>query len=797
MNRLKKYIFALITLLILPVAAWAADYIKIMGHTYTSDNMTTDEVTVTPNIGTLSSGTIKYNKTTHTVTLDGVNATITSNTEFISNFRTDMTLTVIVNSACTITGWYIIDLDEEGSPQSHHTNLIFKSGKADNKPVDLNITTTNADVIIGYGTLNCKLINLNLNVTTPTADRGLFYFKGNGYSPTVELYNCYINVGQLFHTLNGPNLTFTCRGMKWLSGDNQGTPFVFKREINRTTSTRIGITTSGERNMTLTESAGTSAVTSSITPLSGLEFTYGESTMSPSSITVNNRAGGYDCSILITADDIYDFLPYTEVGGPYVGHLTETRHDIVTEDPIEFSYSINPKSIYNSADITVTSIPTQIYDLTNAVQPAVSVYDNGKLMVKGVDYYVSYGGNNSEGTSAGFINIVGMGNYAGSKRIYFAIVNEYFTVGSIDYHATSSTTVSVGNKAHTAAISTALTGIVIPPTITHVVSSPFQVTGVENGAFKDCTALRYVDLSAVTGYTPSSLERTVTASPFYGVPKQALVYLNGKSIKGENYVYNVGTDDYRCEVFKVYDDISGSQTGFAGNDYQWSFENIYPFTAKSIVNTRKMKAGQHYTICLPYDLPIPADTKAYTINGANTAKSLIGFKEVTGTLTKFTPYVLIPSEAGQPLSVTNAAVTKFPEAYVATQLGEVETGNFKMYGTMRYISGAEANGLYIMQGKDANGVCTWKQIQDDNGSYTDAAHKYCVLPMRAYIKTTGSGARPYMSASFTDQNGSTTAINEMILDEEDTDIYDLSGRLISNPSKAGLYIRNGKKVIVR
>ena len=777
---MKRYIFALVTLLMLSTATWAVDYIRIMGTTYTSDNMSTDEVTVVPSSGTLSAGTIKYNRATHTVTIDGVVAQCHWNLEFISNLRTDKDLTVIANSACTINGWYIIDLDNEGENPSQPTNLIFKSGRADNQPVDLNFTTTNADVIITKGSVNCKLINLNINVTCLTDDRGLFYFKSD--HPTVELYNCYISVGQLFHTAYSPNLTINCFGMKWLSGDNQGTPFEFKREINRSTSMKTVIT--NENNLTLTQTTVATPVTNRIAPLTDLRFFYGEEDMEPSNIIVQNSAGGYNCKFPITADDLNDYLPTRPSGGPYTASFTETKRAIVTEDPIVITYYINPKSI-TSADITVEAVPTQIFDGTNAVEPIVSIYDNGTLLTEDEDYTLSYGDNNAEGINAGTVTITGIGGYTDSRTVNFNIVNEYFTVSGIRYRTISSTTVSVGAESHAAAIATTLTEIIIPATVSHVVATPFQVTGVENGAFTGCSALHYIDMSAVTGYTPTSLERTVTAAPFYGVPKQALVYLTGTPVVGENYVYKVADGDYRCHELKIYDDTDGAQTGFTGADYQWGMKNIHPFTAKSIVNTRKMKTGQHYTVFLPYALPISESFKAYRLAGTNTSKDLIGFEEVTGTIATRTPCVIIPSMTGQLLSTADVTVQTFDENDIAS----ITVDGVTLKGTMKYISGTNAVGKYIMQSGN-----TWKKIT--GGDYTDGSNKACILPMRAYIDIIGSGARPYLRAAFTDATGNTTTIEQLRLDEKtDGAVYDLQGRKVQTPMRKGIYIINGEKKV--
>ena len=487
-------------------------------------------------------------------------------------------------------------------------------------------------------------------------------------------------------------------------------------------------------------------------------------------------------------------------------------------------------TISASDENNTTPIPTQIYDGMNPVEPTLYVYDKERLLTKNVDYTISYGANNSEGVIAGTITITGAGVYSGSLAFTFAIVNEYFKGGDIVYRATSGTTVAVVDKDPnnpTTVITTAVGVVVIPATVSHVVATPFQVTGIETGAFKNrtditgismphnttlylsyiedgafegCTALRYIDICNARDYTPTTLERDIEAAPFYGVPKQALVYLNGTAIAGENYVYKPEDEsDYLCDEFKVYDDMNGSQTGFAGSDYGWPFENLHNFKAKHIINTRKLKAGQQYTICLPYDMTIPESFKVYQLVGANTSNNLIGFQEVDreipgNKIEYLKPYVIIPTETGQLLGTMEEYVHEFKEERTdKTTLNGVNPDDrlVTMYGTMRYISGNDAIGKYIMQSGNM-----WKMIT--GGDYTDESNKACILPMRAYISPSSmGGARPYLSATFSNASGGTTTVGRLRLDE-DTDhtaIYDLLGRKVQSPQRKGIYIINGRKVV--
>lgn len=477
-----------------------------------------------------------------------------------------------------------------------------------------------------------------------------------------------------------------------------------------------------------------------------------------------------------------------------------------------------------SDDISVTAIPIQIYDGTNAVTPMVYIYDNGTLLTKDVDYTVSYASNEAEGE--GSVTITGTGGYySGSRSLNFYIVKEYFSEGGISYHTISSTAVAVGNSTHTAA--TALTGVVtVPDNITHEldnthVTATFTVTGIETGAFKNCTgikginmennvnlqyiedgafegctALRYIDLSSAKNFTPSTLLRFIEASPFYGVPKQALVYLNGTTFVGENYVYKLKTSaEYRCDVLTIYDDLDGNQKGFEdSNDYKWPFENRHDFMAYTIVNTRKLTCDQHYTTCLPYNLPIPEGMKAYTLNA--TSDKMLGFKEVTGELEACHPYVIIPSVTGLLLSATNVEVPAFTatddEAKKLNPINSAtgSTSTFTMGGTMRYIDGPDAADFYIMQGLDANGVCTWKKIESAASNTTASPANPCVLPMRAYIKSGAALSRPLLESSFVNGVSETTPV------VESPHLFDLQGRQVQGSQRKGIYIRNGCKVIL-
>lgn len=359
------------------------------------------------------------------------------------------------------------------------------------------------------------------------------------------------------------------------------------------------------------------------------------------------------------------------------------------------------------------------------------------------------------------------------------------------------------------AVATTVVKAVVPGdfTVTLTEDITFNVVGIESGAFAGCNVLRFIDASSIKDYTPSSLNRNAANGPFAGLPNQTLVYLTGADVEGENYIYHTSTsaDDWFCDVYRIYDDSNGNQTGFAdATAAKWEVMIPQSFTAYTVKNTRKMDAikedkQQGYTTYLPYALPIDDSFKAYTLAYSKTNQ--LGFVEVTtGTLNAMKPYVIIPSTSGQLLNATNALISQTydnsSESFVsmiadnsAAVSGEKK---YALIGTMTYIEGAGAKDKYIMQ-KDN----VWQQINTDAAGYAETT-KSCILAMRAYIEDEGTApARLY--SVFNNADGSTTVIKGMQFDDADAsaEIYDLQGRRVNAPQRGGLYIINGKKMIMK
>ena len=520
--------------------------------------------------------------------------------------------------------------------------------------------------------------------------------------------------------------------------------------------------------------------------------------------------------------------------------------------------SINPTKASAVVKITTDPATPNATDLLPArtwtgseLPSAFNVYDFGEELIQGVDYKLWY---KPEGASdysltaptgsetavtKVTVKIEGIGIYSEEfLRDYYIVpvTMTDVTTGAdtkIQYGLIDKTN-NVNVKGYTG--TTDGTDVIVPATMKPIDALTFNVTGVEalnatvinsvtlpssitsitDGAFDGATNLHWIDASEATGFVPTTLSRTATAAPFKGINKRSLIFLNGSTVEGENYVYKVAVDNYQCDVLKIYDDTEGNQQGFEGADAtekafnaKWGFQNPIAFTANTVTNTRKLNATvsgkqQGYTISLPYEMPQSSKFKAYQLyysKGATTIGSesfdgVVGFEEyTTNPIPAKGQLLIIPSESGQILSTTGAKVAQTydkaltsPSKYinytsVITSSAKSGEQKFDMLGTMEYLAGT--TDMYIMQKDNVWNKCT---ATDYPGP--------CVLPMRAYIKATASPSRLY--TVFTNADGSTTAIEGLQIDANDkAEVYDVQGRKVSAPQRNGLYIVNGKKTIVK
>ena len=272
---------------------------------------------------------------------------------------------------------------------------------------------------------------------------------------------------------------------------------------------------------------------------------------------------------------------------------------------------VKPMSMAEATSGIHFDLPQQILTGTTGLSTFnIDVTDKKakQTLTEGTDYTLTYypckGGDGSEkyniGTAATtlsamtaegkyWVKVTGKApKYAGEINKAFYVVNQYQAVTPTDMPkvtllvtdpgypvAAESPTGSVipgtvivsRDKDDNPAIDPASTSAKIPEEMTSTIADKdmtFTVAGIGNGAFAGCATLRWIDSDIPAAlWTPSSLDRKIDGTPFFGLPLHTLVYLNGTTVKGENYVYKIASDNYRCEKYHIYEDISGHQTDYS------------------------------------------------------------------------------------------------------------------------------------------------------------------------------------------------------------------------------------------
>ena len=237
----------------------------------------------------------------------------------------------------------------------------------------------------------------------------------------------------------------------------------------------------------------------------------------------------------------------------------------------------------------------------------------------------------------------------------------------------------------------------------------------------------------------------------------------------ENYVYyDTGDQGWVCGNFHL-----GSGELPVGLD----------FTAKQLRNDRKLTRAGNYTVCLPYELPLPATAKAYTLSRVDESGKTARFVEVTANVLEANkPYLLVVSD-------NTSLDSDMPTNVLANSLENMEQGdgNFKFVGTLNSINNATAaaHNAYILQ--DDN---RWHRVTSD---YTSA-----IIPAyRAYITSATTAGAKALNFTLGDEATGISTI-ETTDGEGTVRYYDLQGRYIGTSldgQPKGIYIRNGKKVI--
>ena len=202
------------------------------------------------------------------------------------------------------------------------------------------------------------------------------------------------------------------------------------------------------------------------------------------------------------------------------------------------------------------------------------------------------------------------------------------------------------------------------------------------------------------------------------------------------------------------------------------------------------------TVIVPFDYELPGGVTAEKLNFIafnGPDNNWISFEEVT-TLAANTPYILKNNSATDALFANLGIKT----VYSTASTNSVEVSGATMKGTYKEITAAE---LVAQEGGDKDIIFINTKGE---GRYIDNAQPADItFPAgRAYIVVAGStfDIANNVAPRFTIFHGDDdiTSIEETLNQKNEEEvIYDLAGRRIVKPTKAGIYIVNGKKMVIK
>lgn len=182
------------------------------------------------------------------------------------------------------------------------------------------------------------------------------------------------------------------------------------------------------------------------------------------------------------------------------------------------------------------------------------------------------------------------------------------------------------------------------------------------------------------------------------------------------------------------------------------------------------------TVCLPYTAQVVEGTKLYTVEGSSD-EGIVVEEKTDGILVAGTPYIYKAAGSGYFYKASNSEVT------------EPVVGKNNLVGvlTASQLTGEAVDGIYILP---SDGV--WHEM--GTGATVNLTKN------RAYLTSRPAAVSEVKSSYSVIDTDEVTAINGVNADSNATaakGIYTLAGQRVSTMTKGGIYIVNGKKVLVK
>nr|AGH13993.1 hypothetical protein [Prevotella sp. Sc00028] len=503
----------------------------------------------------------------------------------------------------------------------------------------------------------------------------------------------------------------------------------------------------------------------------------------------------YGCTNTIGTVTIYDGIDMVDASsiknsGSIVYKHDETDVTASKSDYFTIIENGNRRIIVQKVTPAIADIPDQTYT-GSAITPEPTVIAGSLSLTKGTDYVYSYTNNTDAGTAT--VRATFQGDYAslGYVEKEFKIVK---SMTNNDITITIPSQTWTGNE---------LTPVITVKDGENVLTENTDYTVTPpSGPIQDSGNHAY----------------TITGMGNYAGSREAMFTITPYLADQFGAVY-------------VYQDQNGKTALLEGTSVEpVDIPSVINKTVNHVTSNRVFTPGKASTVMLPFD---------YTCNGeeGGTFYKFVGVKKENdkwvatmqetgndanneGTLIANTPYLFMPTATEMTFPNINGSVALSTEGggnCVTADLGSHWTFKgtywFKEWNSSNYYDAEEIGRAYGFAGVAKDGI--------NVGDFVRVASGAKIRPMRAYLLwndmpnaanaralTRGAAATEEelpqsITVRLVGANGQTTAIGtldtktgEMTFDSEAW--YTLDGvRLNGKPTKKGLYINNGKKIVIK
>ena len=233
-------------------------------------------------------------------------------------------------------------------------------------------------------------------------------------------------------------------------------------------------------------------------------------------------------------------------------------------------------------------------------------------------------------------------------------------------------------------------------------------------------------------------------------------------------------------------------TGISDGRVKLNENSETPPIAQSGVNVkvfRTLSANNWNTICLPFDCVASKyksafgnDVQLATISYAvvNAGEITIYCAPFTGKMLANTPYLIYVSEPKTEFSVNTVTIKDEPSEGISTDINDEEEENVlgAFYGTIKAGTVIPKDYLFL-----------------NSNSFYYSKGTTTIKGFRGYFYlkdfTTSSPAPKFVI------DGEATNVEGLQIVNGDGRIYNLNGQHVENPTSKGVYIQNGKKVVMK